>query len=44
MVFVFLYIFAVQITVQRKVDYLKMYYTHCNEVEFQASIESENNF
>jgi len=38
------YIFAVQITMQRKVDSFKMYYTHCNEIEFQASIESENNF
>jgi hypothetical protein len=44
MVLVFLYIFAVQITMQRKVEFLKMYYTHCNEFEFQASIESENNF
>ena len=38
------YIFAVQITVQRKVEFKKMYYTHCNEIKFQASIESENNF
>jgi len=44
MVLVFLYIFAVQITMQRKVDSFKMYYTLCNEIEFQASIESENNF
>ena len=44
MVFVFVYIFAVQITMQRKVDSFKMYYTFCNEIEFQASIESENNF
>jgi len=44
MVLVFIYIFAVQITMQRKVDSLKMYYTHCNEIEIQASIESENNF
>ena len=44
MVFVFVYIFAVQITMQRKVDSFKMYYTLCNEIEFQASIELENNF
>ncbi len=44
MVLVFLYIFAVQITMQRKVEFLKMYYTHCNKFKFQASIESENNF
>jgi len=44
MVLVFRYIFAVQITMQRKVDFLKLYYTLCNEIEIQASINSENNF
>ena len=44
MVLVFIHIFAVQTTVQQKVEFKKMYYTHCNEIEFQASIESENNF
>ena len=27
------YIFAVQITMQRKVEFLKMYYTMCNEIK-----------
>jgi len=27
------HIFAVQITMQRKVEFLKMYYTICNEIK-----------
>jgi len=34
MVLVFLYIFAVQYTMQRMVEFLKMYYTHCNGIKF----------
>ncbi len=43
-VFVFACIFAVQTTMQQKVDSFKMYYIFCNEIEFQASIKLENNF
>jgi hypothetical protein len=33
MVLVFRYIFAVQITMQRKVDFKKKFYTCCNEID-----------
>jgi len=36
------YIFALQITMHQKVEFLKMYYTVCNEFIFHASIHSEN--